>query len=113
MYVGVAQERYLATRTLHFAKETVFWQCFESWSSESFAKGIPAGYREGVGLANEILLKELVQTYRQNLPSPATSNLGVGSRLPIFDNIRRRWQCFIGSYSRNQLTKDSDIFVAL
>jgi hypothetical protein len=113
MYVGVAQERYLATRTLHFAKETVFWQCFESWSSESFATGIPAGYREGVGLVNEILLKELVQTYRQNLPSPATSNLGVGSRLPIFDNIRRRWQCFIGSYSRNQLTKDSDIFVAL
>jgi hypothetical protein len=64
-------------------------------------------------LVNEILLKELVQTYRQNLPSPATSNLGVGSRLPIFDNIRSRWQCFIGSYSRNQLTKDSDIFVAL
>ncbi|KAH7303228.1 heterokaryon incompatibility protein-domain-containing protein [Stachybotrys elegans] len=38
----VMQERFLATRVLHFTKSQVCWECIETRSSEIFPKGIPA-----------------------------------------------------------------------
>jgi hypothetical protein len=79
-------------------------------------RGIPTAYLTGIGLTNEIYLKELVQTYRQKNSSPATLKHRAVSTIkspPILDDIRSKWRCFIEYYSGNELTKDSDIFVAL
>jgi hypothetical protein len=79
-------------------------------------KGIPTVYRTGTGLTNEVYLKELVQTHRQKSSSPATfkrRTVSTTKSPPILDDIRSKWRCFIEYYSGNELTKDSDIFVAL
>jgi hypothetical protein len=115
-YAGVAQERYLTTRTFHLAKETVFWQCLETWSSESFPNEIPVVFRMGIGLTTEMYLKKLIQTCRQTLSSPDCPEQRTGSSTissSILDDIRSQWRCFIEYYSSYDLTKDSDIFVAL
>jgi hypothetical protein len=97
-------------------KETVFWQCLETWSSESFPNEIPMVFRFGIGLTTEMYLKKLIQTCRQTLSSPDSSEQRRGLSTissSVLDDIRSQWRSFIEYYSSYDLTKDSDIFVAL
>ena len=40
----VHQEWFLSNRTMHFARDQIFWECHETKASESFPKGVPARY---------------------------------------------------------------------
>jgi hypothetical protein len=111
----VVQERFLSTKVVHFARTTLFWQCLESWSSESFPLGVPEHY--SWGFKQEEALKSAVRSYQE-------SRLSVGLRkhrdlveFPSSDSllpeIRNEWRWFIGFYSERELTQESDILVAL
>ncbi|KAH7401041.1 heterokaryon incompatibility protein-domain-containing protein, partial [Phaeosphaeria sp. MPI-PUGE-AT-0046c] len=106
----VAQERYLATRVLHFTEEAVFWQCFASWSTEAFPDGLPLFYGQLCQVRKETRLKTLVQEYRYKKVESGQEHED-STRLLV--NIRNYWRDFIRSYSGYKLTHESDIFVAL
>jgi hypothetical protein len=99
----VAQERYLSTRIMHFTRKTLFWQCMESFSNETYPDGLPDYVLGMTYISSELEMKKLVHESQRICPGDAHPQ----------DGILVGWKSFIKSYSRCALTKESDIFVAL
>lgn len=96
----VHQERILSPRTLHFAKTEVFWECCETFASESFPGGIPhrlPRLDEDYSISSQT---SLVKQPMQHLSDPHTVELETESY--------RRWWTIQTAYSTANLTYAAD-----
>jgi hypothetical protein len=106
----VAQERYLSTGTIHFTQELLFWECYESVTSEQDPDG------RVIKRATMYLGDSAVHTLKSRI-CDYQSELAIASRdLASVDWLSRAhkdWCHFRTEYSSLSLTKEGDIFVAL
>jgi hypothetical protein len=112
----VAQERYLSTRILHFTRESIFWECLASMTSESFPKAVCRFNNSLNRISGTTYLKKTIGTYRKHLSVMEHSNKtrDHNARILTWPNkIYKAWCGFRDTYSECGLTKDKDIFVAL
>jgi len=121
----VAQERFLSPRILHFTREVLAWECHESYTHENYAKtSVDAGSIDP--LLDPSSLKRVLNSIRWQGPDIDTilrSELFNGTRfgrqpsdgpnLLAQNTIYQAWGQFLHDYSGDDLTKESDIFVAL
>lgn len=121
----VAQERFLSPRILHFTREVLAWECHESYTHENYAvTSVDAGSIDP--LLDPSCLKRVLNSLRWQGPDIDTilrSELFNGTRfgrqpsdgpnLLAENTIYQAWGQFLHDYSGDNLTKESDIFVAL
>ena len=119
----VAQERFLSPRILHFTREVLAWECHESYTHENYTKtSVDAASNDVFLDANS--LKRLPSSIRWQGPDIDTiSKSGLFNRigrqpsdgpdLLAQNTIYQAWGEFLYDYSGNNLTNESDIFVAL
>ena len=86
----VHQEWLLSPRIIHFAQDQIFWECRESYASESFPRGIPARCETGI--------------YRFSLGS--TEEIHKERFLEI-------WSSIVREYTTRELTHNSDKLIAV
>ncbi|KAI0552835.1 heterokaryon incompatibility protein-domain-containing protein [Xylaria curta] len=93
----VFQERILAPRVLHFAKNQILWECLTEHKCEGFPNGIP-GHRSDKDM--DLLLDSLS---------------GTGSNKPqeMDSDIHYQWNELVKKYSRCALTYPSDKLFAI
>lgn len=96
----------------------MFWQCFESWTTEAFPDGLPpfyepTFYNDPCRVRKETQLKTLVQDFRRKNFGSNKDDSHNEAYMSLLVDIRNQWRDFIHSYSGYKLTKESDIFVAL
>lgn len=89
----VLQERLLARRTLHFTKDQLFWECEHMLANESHPEGIETALDRPPG--------EFRRMLNQFLDGEGTESHEV------------KWLSLVGQYTRCNLTRDSDILIAL
>ncbi|GKT68609.1 heterokaryon incompatibility protein [Colletotrichum tofieldiae] len=99
----VLQERLLAPRVLHFAKDQLFWECREHVAAECYPDSLPRSLRNGIP-AN---FKRLDPSTRSTVLSRQEGNFDD----PMF--YYRAWNSVIMAYSDTRLTKSSDKLIAL
>ncbi|CAM1509816.1 Fc.00g001510.m01.CDS01 [Cosmosporella sp. VM-42] len=112
----VVQERFLASRVVHFTQSQVYWECLQSIHCGVDPSGslliIGTEDRESTrttGYKSSRL--ELART-RANLDAagmPYSNPIGMGS----FDSYHRYWGTVVAIYVACDLTKESDRFVAM
>ncbi len=102
----VAQERYLSTGTIHFTQELLFWECYESLTSEQDYKGLL------ISDTSKYYRDSTVHTLKSHICSYKTRQ--TDAYLPrLFSEIYKEWCAFRAAYSGCDLTKEGDILVAL
>ncbi|KZL88276.1 heterokaryon incompatibility protein [Colletotrichum incanum] len=99
----VLQERLLAPRVLHFAKDQLFWECREHAAAECYPESLPRPLRSGIP-AN---FKRL---------DPSTRSTGLSrqeekSTDPMF--YYRVWNSVVVAYSDTRLTRSADKLIAI
>ncbi|KAH7083077.1 heterokaryon incompatibility protein-domain-containing protein [Paraphoma chrysanthemicola] len=94
----VAQERYLSSRIMHFAKDALFWECLETLGSEACPRG-PLTYRHGADNCSAIGLRSL-----KTAAHKIQRNESLGGSL---------WGRFVNQYVECRMTKECDCLVAL
>ncbi|KAI0188503.1 heterokaryon incompatibility protein-domain-containing protein [Xylaria flabelliformis] len=118
------QERFLAPRTLHFAKSQIFWECQKKKRCETFPNEIPYMYRTSnlrPNVANVFAhyldrtqaLRSLI--YRGNefqLPESYRLERRYGRHL-FPQSLAEIWAQCVSMYSRTKLTIQSDKLVAI
>lgn len=92
----VLQERLLASRTLHFGSDQLFWECREQVAAEAYPDGLPKAI-------------ECDPDFKKRLQSDADSQINCMS---IYDQ-HQIWSQIVEYYSECGLTKSSDKLVAL
>jgi hypothetical protein len=102
------QERYLSRRIVHFSSKEIFWECHESYASETHPNGIDSSHRPLFGLKN--LNLDL---------NPHSGNNANKDRTALLQNTVDRdfvyttWSKFVISYSACDLTYWDDRLVAI
>jgi hypothetical protein len=91
----VAQERYLASRQLNFAKSQTYWECRELIASEQFPAGIPKPLRN-------------FDPYNQACPPSGKPSLD----FPSESDLRQAWAALVDFFSACKFTKSSDKMIA-
>lgn len=79
------QERFLSPRTLHFGESQLFWECGEDMSCETFPDGLP----------KEFPVSGLCLFEEKN------------------SRLNRLWASVVGTYTRGELTNETDKLVAI
>jgi hypothetical protein len=106
----VAQERYLSTGTIHFTQELLFWECYESVTSEQDPDGrVIKRATKYLGDSAVHTLKSRICDYKSEL---AIAPGGLAS-VELLSKAHKSWCHFRTEYSSFRLTKEGDIFVAL
>ncbi|KAB2571561.1 hypothetical protein DBV05_g9777 [Lasiodiplodia theobromae] len=102
----VVQERLLSRRTIHFAKEQVFWECRQEILGEDGSRHRAGGAEGLAGLARSISDLEAGRgRFRES------SSLWEADEFE--QTFIRRWQGIIATYSACDFTKSSDRLPAL
>ena len=86
----VHQEWLLSPRIIHFAQDQLFWECRETYASESFPCGVPARYDTGMS----------------RFPLGSHENLSKERFLEI-------WSSIVHEYTKRNLTHVSDKLIAV
>jgi len=86
----VLQERYLATRTVHFAENQIYWQCPSALMSASDNTNVLVNYSDIYNFAS-------IESNTENLTSRVLEN----------------WTAIVEAYSQCKLTRPSDKLVAM
>ncbi|KAF2212744.1 hypothetical protein CERZMDRAFT_12598, partial [Cercospora zeae-maydis SCOH1-5] len=92
----VFQERILAPRTVHFARDQLWWECRQSTACEAYPKGVP-----GPSLAADLPLVR------------GLTSLDYFSAEHDYIGANESWLGLLGAYTQTQITKDSDRLIAL
>lgn len=100
----VVQERLLAPRILHYAREEVFWECQELMACETFPRGIPEGFTRKASNLNRLIPRTL-----SDAASSKPHNKEHQPDRDLYDN----WRIIVREYTRCKLTKSEDKLVAL
>jgi hypothetical protein len=102
----VAQERYLSTGTIHFTQDLLFWECYESVTSEQDYNGL------SISETSMEFRDSMAHTLKSQICNYKTRQ--TDAELPrLFSKIYTEWYAFRAGYSSCELTKEEDIFVAL
>ncbi|KAI0552459.1 heterokaryon incompatibility protein-domain-containing protein [Xylaria curta] len=111
------QERFLAPRTLHFAKTQVFWECQTIKCCETFPNGVPRMYRP-------LSLRQNVVNI-SDAPNPPQDQVDKFEMLKLFrsnkihdrqlapKSLAEIWVQCVSTYSQTKLTLQSDKLVAI
>ncbi|KNG52725.1 pin domain-like protein [Stemphylium lycopersici] len=86
----------LAPRVVYFANDQVFWECFNELKCERFPHGIPLGH------SSKRLLRKWMDLAHSN-----------GELELCSDRVFFHWSDLVNSYSRCELTNESDRLIAL
>ena len=114
----VAQERFLSQRILHFTDSVLFWECHTSFTNENSTNlDFLSGIQTSSSAPNA--LKRLINHVRLSL-SAVVSNVD-GALCRNSDTIKPTasrqvllaWEEFLELYTRCDMTKESDVLVAL
>ncbi|KAH8661839.1 heterokaryon incompatibility protein-domain-containing protein, partial [Ilyonectria robusta] len=97
----VLQERFLSPRTIHFAKDQLFWECYGGITCEVYPEGLMPGYN----LMS--LPKQRLRSRRQSI----TDSSGLGQLTSA--NILSYWSALLKMYSATNLTKEEDTLPAI
>jgi hypothetical protein len=101
----VVQERFLASRVLHFGRDRIFWECTElSMVEESFPRGFGSSCPE----------YKTVVDWPFNIDS-STRDASLSTEIqPVRNPMWALWQEMLNEYTRCDLSfPDKDIFVAI
>jgi hypothetical protein len=106
----VAQERFLSRRIIHFTHDLLFWECQESFTSETYANDHPDLFEEEFGVRS---LKTLLAKYASS--SFANGDNAIRRDTDPHDayEIYSRWRLFLEFYTSCKLTMGTDVLVAL
>ena len=121
----VAQERFLSPRILHFTREVLAWECHESYTHENYAK-TSVDTSSIDKLLDPSSLKRILNSIRwqgSDIESILNSEMFMGAIYGrhhsdstdtlVQNTMYQAWGQFLHDYSGDNLTKESDIFVAL
>ncbi|EAA34411.3 HET-domain-containing protein [Neurospora crassa] len=92
------QERFLATRTVHFSQQ-LYWECKAGHASESFTGDKGLAWSRGSASSNPDILTSVDQANDQ--------------RFSTVFGVSTVWQTIVRDYSQTQLTQYSDRLAAL
>ncbi|KAI1742057.1 heterokaryon incompatibility protein-domain-containing protein [Xylaria scruposa] len=117
------QERFLAPRTLHFAKSQIFWECQEIKCCETFSHGIPRFYRPSNFRPNVIHVFArgpaqdwVIESSRlgdNEIVAPAWQRFGTKTNRHVPKSLADIWAQYVSMYSRTKVTLQSDKLVAI
>lgn len=102
----VVQERVLPRRTLHFAKDQIFWECREESACEMYHRGIPPSCLEGPTSRLFRVKRVMEMSENSNMLSTMTDPQWLQRQHSL-------WRHIVESYSATKLTKASDKLVAI
>ena len=107
----IFQERFLATRVLHFGRREIFWECCTANYCETFPEGVP---QDVIG-RTDILPKatyERIRTssYTQAIIHPRIFDI---SSRPVAEQMQMTWEALITEYTRCDLSNLGDKLIAL
>ncbi|KAI0859060.1 heterokaryon incompatibility protein-domain-containing protein [Xylaria cubensis] len=115
------QERFLAPRTLHFAKSQIFWECQKKKRCETFPDGIPYMYRASnlrPNVVNDFARNQKPTWFHIHFPDGL--ELSESARLEkrngrhfVPQSLAEIWAQCVSIYSRTKLTLQSDKLVAI
>ena len=111
----VVQERYLSTGIIHFTQQQLFWECHQCLVSETHPKCVPdhgLRYSPCQPQHNSMALKSSINAARLQrfVMPPGAVKVDMYSEA---SDAYRAWIGFRSSYSGCNLTKESDVLVAL
>lgn len=116
----VSQERYLSTRVMHCSRVLLFWECLETFASETHPESIPIRYRHAPAIPPSLpSLREVVAKYQYQKLRSDTSDI-YGKRAQSNDSpmvtsvdVLHAWHQFRLDYSKCKTTKESDGLIAV
>jgi hypothetical protein len=99
------QERLLATRTIHFTENQLYWECNTIITSEADPVPLPKG-SGGLGddLRRTVLLPHLQTSRRYTDPEWAPTKI---------EMLNTAWSRLVGAYTQAKLTVETDKLVAI
>jgi hypothetical protein len=106
----VAQERFLSRRIMHFANDILFWECQESFTSETHPNGHPDRYDDSIGSR---ALKTWFDRYERRRVANGDSAVEKHTELQSSDMLYSKWRQFLQFYTSCKLTVGADVLVAL
>jgi hypothetical protein len=106
----VAQERFLSRRIIHFTNEILFWECQESFTSETHPSGHPDPYEVAAGARS---LKMLAVKRARRRFANGDNMIGKNIERQDADALYLRWCVFLNFYTSRKLTMGTDALVAL
>jgi hypothetical protein len=101
----VLQERMLAPRVLHFARQQLFWECRELEACESYPSGLPKN-RKGYSSHPKSTM------FEDDLKN-STRTISDASNSPKKPSAFEHWAWIVEAYTRAELTVISDRLIAL
>lgn len=110
----VVQERYLSTRIMHFARQVLYWECYEQYASEIYPHGIPEVFEDKVVDVKSLRAASLdhrlyrVQSHQQPRVNGLES-IDLKAQMVIYS----RWLRLRTMYSACYRSHDDDLLVAL
>lgn len=109
----VMQERQLSRRIMYFAHMQLFWKCYECTKCETYPKRLP-DWALPDWMNDSAVLKRELRTLRQSEEKQTHTNSIRTLSLPgLTDRFYRAWCHFRITYSRCELSRDSDRLVAI
>ncbi|MCJ1442563.1 MAG: hypothetical protein MMC23_003059 [Stictis urceolatum] len=92
----VVQERVLANRIVHFARDQIAWECAEQVATEEFPAGLPDFMR--------------IRTTKSSIPkSLSAEEIDERAR----SHIQHTWKQFVRDFSKSDLTRAEDKLMAM
>jgi hypothetical protein len=106
----VAQERFLSRRTIHFARDILFWECQRSFTSETHPNGHADVLEDTRGGR---ALKTWCASYERRRVANGDSSVEKHTKLQDIDTFYSKWRQFLNFYTSCKLTEGADVLVAL
>jgi hypothetical protein len=106
----VAQERFLSRRIIHFTHEILFWECQESFTSETHPNRHPDRCEAGFG-ARSLKIWAVEHAHRRF--ATGHDMTGRGIEVQEANQLYSRWCQFLKFYTGCKLTMGTDVLVAL
>ncbi|GAW23391.1 hypothetical protein ANO14919_129490 [Xylariales sp. No.14919] len=110
----VVQERFLATRVVHFTRNQIFWECLESIhcgvDPDSSLMTIGTEERTCSRTTDYKSSRLQVESYKTNQGGPGYGSIDTG---PSGFQFHRGWGVIVSAYIHCHLTKESDRFIAM
>ena len=97
----VLQEKLLSSRTLHFARDQIYWECNELYASETYPAGSP--WEHFSWQAEENKFKTAFGTFRKNQDLPESTAAAAAEV----------WANTVEEYCAAKLTRGTDKLIAL
>ena len=107
----IFQERFLASRVLHFGRKQLFWECCAANYCETFPEGVPQNVMDRTDILPKATY-EKIRTYSFTQAIVHPRILDIASR-PVAAQMQMTWEALITEYTRCDLSNLGDKLIAL